>query len=100
VIESTVMTRRLGVLVALLALAATASADKAKPKAPAAKAKAGDKAPPPPADQTAPDGSAADGSADADPLASVAHINGPKLVDLGHNNEIDLPAGMILLAPR
>ena len=30
-------------------------------------------------------------------LANVAHINGPKLVDLGNNNEIDLPAGMILL---
>ena len=87
------MTRRLGVLVALLALASTASADKAKPKAPPAKAKTADKAPP--ADDTAPDGSAADGSGDA--LAGVPHINGPKLVDLGHNNEIDLPAGMILL---
>jgi len=89
------MTRRLGVFVALLAFASTASADKPKPKTPPAKTKA-DKAPPP-ADTTPPDGSdAADGSADADPLANVAHINGPKLVDLGNNTEIDLPAGMIL----
>jgi hypothetical protein len=86
------MTGRLGVIVALLALVSTASADKAKTKAPPSKAKAAEKAPPP-ADTTAPDGSdAADGSADADPLANVPHINGPKLVDLGNNNEIDLPA--------
>lgn len=92
------MTRRLGVLVALCALAATASADKAKPKAPppAAKKKAPDKAPPadqPPADGTAPD----DGSAGSDAPAELpAHITGPQLVDLGHNTEIDLPAGAIL----
>lgn len=88
------MTRRLGVFVALLAFASTASADKPKPKSPPAKAKAAD--PAPPADDTAPadDGSAADGSGEAH--ASLPHITGPKLVDLGNNTEIDLPAGMIL----
>jgi uncharacterized membrane-anchored protein len=89
------MKRRLGVLVALLALSATASADKAKAKTPPpAKEK---KAPAAADTDVPPDGSAADGSADADPLANVPHVVGPKLVDLGHNNEIDLPAGMILL---
>ncbi len=96
------MTRRLGVLVALLALAATASADKAKPKAPPAKASAKDKDKAPAAADTAPapdataDGSAADGS-DAPPaLPDLPHISGPKLVDLGNNTEIDLPAGLAL----
>lgn len=96
-IESTAMTRRLGVLVGLLALAATASADKAKPKAAPAKASAKDKAPA--ADDTAPtpaDGSAADGS-DAPPaLPDLPHLSGPKLVDLGNNTEIELPAGLAL----
>ena len=95
-IESVPMTRRLGVLVALCALAATASADKAKAKAPptAAKKKAPD---PAPADQAAADGSAMpdDGSAAA-PVELPPHITGPQLVDLGHDTEIDLPAGAIL----
>jgi uncharacterized membrane-anchored protein len=94
------MMRRLGVLVALCALAGTASAQKAKPKAPPTAKKA-----PPPADTEQPpadDGTAdadADGSADADadaPAQMPAHITGPQLVDLGHNTEIDLPAGAIL----
>ncbi|HEY0190626.1 MAG TPA: DUF2167 domain-containing protein [Kofleriaceae bacterium] len=33
---------------------------------------------------------------DEDPFAKVPHIVGPKLVDLGHGAEINLPAGMIL----
>ena len=92
-IESFVMTRRLGVLVALLALAATASADKAKPKAPAAKDKAPAAAKAPAPDQDAPaDGSAdaADGSAQLPPGWTL----GPKLIDLGDNDEVDLPAGL------
>src|SRR6185312_15618121 len=87
------MTRRLGVFVALVAFVSIASADKPKPKPPA-KAKAADKAPPPDDTAQADDGSAADGS--AEPHETLAHINGPALVDLGHNTEIDLPAGMIL----
>jgi uncharacterized membrane-anchored protein len=95
-IESVSMTRRLGVLVALCALAGTASADKPKPKAPppAAKKKAAD---PAPADQAPADGAPADGSAaGSDAVQLPPHVTGPKLVDLGHNTEIDLPAGAIL----
>ncbi|MBV8762421.1 MAG: DUF2167 domain-containing protein [Deltaproteobacteria bacterium] len=86
------MTRRLGVLVALLALAATASADKAKPKAPAAKDKAPAAADKAPADTGgAPtDGSAGDGSAALPPGWTL----GPKLIDLGDDDEVDLPAGL------
>jgi len=59
------------------------------------------KAPPPAA------GSAADGSADEAPPSPEAqadsigpNIKGPKLVDLGHGAEIDLPAGMFLYERR
>jgi uncharacterized membrane-anchored protein len=99
-IESAFMTRRLGVLVALCALAATASADKPKAK----------KAPPPAQKQTAPepppadDQPADDGASDADAGSAgdieaqlPPHVTGPKLVDLGNDIEIDLPAGMVLL---
>src|SRR3569833_1082450 len=57
------------------------------------------KKPPPPAaaDGSAgsADGSAGDGSASLEEQLP-AHIVGPKLVDLGHGAEIDLPPGMIL----
>ena len=46
----------------------------------------------PPAEPPAPD---AEG-AGADPLAGLPHIVGPKLVELGHQAQIDLPAGMNL----
>jgi len=85
--------------VALCALAATASADKTKPKAPPAAKKAPAKAPP--ADDTQPptdDGAVpADDAAGSDAAVQLpAHITGPQLVDLGHDTEIDLPAGAIL----
>jgi uncharacterized membrane-anchored protein len=91
-IESASMTRRLGVVLALCALAGVATADQAKPKkgAPAAKKEAA----PPPADDPAPP--ADDGSAAADEQMPP-HIEGPKLVDIGNNTEVDLPAGLILL---
>src|SRR5438445_6013778 len=92
VIESALMTRRLGVLVALLALVSSAAADKAKkpdPKPEAKKPAAAEPAPP------ADDGTA--GSAAAVDSGLPPHIEGPKLVDLGNDTEIDLPAGMILL---
>ena len=96
-IESTVMTRRLGVLVALLALAGTASADKAKSKAPPAKDKAAgtaDTAPAPDGDAApADDGSAGQGSAALPPGWTL----GPKLIDLGDNDEVDLPAGLAFI---
>jgi uncharacterized membrane-anchored protein len=92
-IESAFMTRRLGVLVALCALAATASADKPKAKkAPPPKA---EKAPAPaadeqPADPGAEDGSAEDGSAALPPGWTL----GPTLIDLGNDTEVDVPAGL------
>jgi uncharacterized membrane-anchored protein len=58
------------------------------------------------ADQAAaPDGKTAADQAEAagagdeaaiDPLASLPHVVGPKRVDLGHNAQLDLPAGMVL----
>lgn len=64
-------------------------------KAAAAKGKAG--AAEPQAEQA--ESAEADGpggGAAADPLASLPHVVGPKRVDLGHNAQIDLPAGMVL----
>jgi uncharacterized membrane-anchored protein len=106
------MTRALGVFVVLLAFVATAAADKTtsdKDKAPAKQpaktkqeSKADKKKAPAAEEQPAGEEDAADGS-DAPPTpeeieASLPpHIKGPKLVDLGHNIEFDLPAGMILL---
>jgi len=119
------MSRALGVFVVLFALATPASAQKEAEK-PAATKPDGKKATPPKpdakktaakkADATKADakGAAKDGEAldeaapegsDADaPLtpeeieASLPpHVNGPKLVDLGSNIELDLPAGMLLL---
>lgn len=101
--------RVIGGLVVAMAMSGVALADKGKAateKVPAGKAKAGDagKAPAPDAKadpQAAPPGEAeaeddeAD-SAEASPLASLPHIVGPKQVDLGHQAQIDLPAGMIL----
>jgi len=92
-----------------MAMSGVALADKGKAateKVPAGKARAGDagKAPAPDAKadpQAGPPGEAeaeddeAD-SAEKSPLASLPHIVGPKQVDLGHQAQIDLPAGMIL----
>src|SRR6185312_14970402 len=94
------MMRALGVFVVLLVMATPAGAEKAAKKpAPAKQAE-----PAPPAEDAPPAGSDATGSDDEKPLspeeieASLPpHINGPKLVDLGHDVEIDLPAGMLLL---
>ncbi len=82
------MTGRVGVFVALLALMATASADTKKTKKAA-------EPPPPPIEEVATD-------VEREPTpeeieASLPpHINGPKLVDLGNNIEVDLPEGMVL----
>jgi uncharacterized membrane-anchored protein len=96
-IESPSMTRRLGVLVALCALAATASADKAKAKkaspTKAAKAPAQAPADEQPDDAPVDDGSAEDGSA-ALPEGVTA---GPALIDLGNDTEIDVPAGVFFV---
>jgi uncharacterized membrane-anchored protein len=88
------MTRRLGVVLALCALAGVASADQAKPKkaAPAAKKEKAPE-PPPPADGAAADGSAEDGSGALPPGVTA----GPSLIDLGNNTEIDLPAGLFFV---
>jgi len=53
------------------------------------------KAPPPAAGSAGSAEGTADGSASLEEQLP-AHITGPKLVDLGHGAEIDLPAGMIL----
>jgi uncharacterized membrane-anchored protein len=90
------MIRRLGVLVALTALAATASADKPKPKAPAPTAKKKAPEPAPTDDQAPPDDQVDDAAGSDAPAQLPPHITGPQLVDLGHDTEIDLPAGMIL----
>jgi len=54
-----------------------------------------------PADAKAEDAKPADGSAaDAPPedeFAQIPHLEGPKLVNLGHGAEINLPAGMVLI---
>jgi uncharacterized membrane-anchored protein len=60
-------------------------------KAAAPDAKAG--AAQPQAEQDGPDGG---DDAAADPLAGLPRVVGPKLVNLGHNAQIDLPAGMVL----
>jgi uncharacterized membrane-anchored protein len=103
VLESVPMTVRMGVIAVLVAFMATASAQgddsKAEKARPAAKQKQGAKkqaAPPPePAAEADGDGDAA--PTDEELLASMPpHVRGPKLVDLGHNVEIDLPEGLIL----
>ncbi len=92
-------------IVALLALAGTAGADKtppakkapAKPDAKKADAKSAPKAADQPDDNGVADGSAADDQApEEDPLMKLPHVEGPKLVDLGLQAEIDLPAGFLL----
>jgi uncharacterized membrane-anchored protein len=97
----------IGCLVVAMAMSGVALADKAKPpaeKVTAGKPKAGDagKAPAPDAKaapQADPPAEAeadeADRAAEAS-LANLPRIVGPKRVDLGHQAEIDLPAGMIL----
>jgi uncharacterized membrane-anchored protein len=92
------MTRRLGVLVALCALAATASAGKPKAKKAAPPAKA-DKAPAQapagdqPDDAPVDDGGAEDGSAALPPGVTP----GPALIDLGNETEVDVPAGVFFV---
>ena len=86
------MTQRLGVLVAMVFLTHVAWADKKPPAKPPAKPAAPAPAPPP-ADANAGSGS----DAAAEPPDLPPHITGPKLVDLGNQTEIDLPAGAILL---
>lgn len=74
--------------IAFVSTTAMAGNDKHATKKEPAKAKA---APPPE--------EAAAGSADAppaDPLADLPQVMGPKKYDLGHNAEIDIPAGMRL----
>lgn len=107
------MMRLFGVFGLMFVLAGVAAADHAT-KAPAKQASkkaakhASKPAPPaddqPPADEAAAgdDGTAADGSdgqmTPEEIEASLPpHVNGPKLVDLGHDIQIDLPAGMLLL---
>jgi len=79
----------------VLFAAGAAHADKKQPaKKPAKQA---EKPAPAPAEAEPPgEGSAGDNLAEIDPLAGLPHITGPKLVDLGHGAEIDLPAGLTL----
>jgi uncharacterized membrane-anchored protein len=87
------MTRRAGVIAVVLAVVCLDAA--AKP----AKKPAQPPPPPPPAEEPAPPADDAERPLTPDEIeASLPpHINGPKLVDLGHDIEIDLPAGMLLL---
>lgn len=87
------MTRRLGVLVALCALAATASADKVKAKKAPAPAKA-ETAPAPAAEDQPVDPAAGDGSADGSDALPPGWTLGPKVIDLGNNTEVDVPDGL------
>ena len=57
-----------------------------KPAKPATQVEKKEELPPP----------VAEASAEENPLDSMPHVTGPKLVDLGHNAELDLPAGMTL----
>jgi uncharacterized membrane-anchored protein len=91
------MARRLGIIVAIVLFAHVAWADKKPPAKPPAKPAAGSAAPAPAPTPDPGDGSAAAGSAAAEPADIPPHITGPKLVDLGNDSEIDLPAGAILL---
>jgi uncharacterized membrane-anchored protein len=86
-------------IVAMLALAGTASAADNKAKKPAPKTEAKNaKKPATPPDADAAAGSGSDGSAAEDPEAGLPpHITGPKLVDLGNDTEVEIPAGVILL---
>lgn len=87
------MKRSVGVFLVLVALVGAAAAEKKK----SAKA-----AEPPPAAEPAPS-EAAEPAEDAPPTPEEIeaqmppHVKGPKLVDLGHEIELDLPEGMILL---
>lgn len=91
------MTRVLGGLVVLLAVATTAGAEKAKKPAPARQE--AKPAEPPPGEETAPAEEGEDAPLTDEELEAALppHLKGPKLVDLGSNIEIDLPADFILL---
>jgi uncharacterized membrane-anchored protein len=98
------MARRPGVLMMVLALAGTAAAD--KPPAKAKQAAPNKAATTKPASDHAADqaaGSAAgsdaaeQGPTDAlSMLLDLPHVEGPKLVDLGSQTEVDLPAGFVI----
>jgi uncharacterized membrane-anchored protein len=93
--------RILGLVVVGLLVLGSGRAD-ARPDKAATAAHATKKAPPAAkdagsaADPAAPDPAADAAAAEPDPMASLPHITGPKLIDLGHNAEIDLPAGLVL----
>lgn len=99
--------RVIGCLAVALAMSGVALADKGKApteKTSAGKAKAdpAGKSPGPDAKadsagpQAEPPAEAEGDNAAEAPLAGLPHIVGPKRVDLGHQAEIDVPAGMIL----
>lgn len=93
------MTLRWLVTAALvMVMAGTGNAERSpKPAAPKADAKGKPEATP--AIET-PTGAPADQEIlpdEEDPILAMPHITGPRLVNLGHDAEIDLPAGMILL---
>jgi uncharacterized membrane-anchored protein len=103
VVESIPMTVRMGVIAVLVAFVATASAQGAETKAenakPSAKQKQDAKKKPP----APPPEPIAEAAGDDAPLTEEEilagmppHVRGPKLVDLGHNVEIELPEGLIL----
>ena len=81
------------VVISLVLVAGTAHADKKKSEKKPAKQAENKVAEPaheaePPAE--------AEPVAETNPLDSLPHVVGPKLVDLGHDAEIDLPAGLTL----
>jgi uncharacterized membrane-anchored protein len=81
------------VVISLVLVAGTAHADKKKSeKKPAKQA---EKAVVEPAHEAEPPAEA-EPVAEPNPLDSLPHVVGPKLVDLGHQAEIDLPAGLTL----
>lgn len=99
------MTLRWFVAAALvMGTAGTGNAERTpKPATPKADAKGKPEAKPTPEAEPAietPTGAPADQEIlpdEQDPILAMPHITGPKLVNLGHDAEIDLPAGMILL---
>ena len=79
------------VVISLVLVAGTAHADNKKSgKKPAKQAEHKVVEPPAEAEPTTPP------AEEANPIDSLPHVVGPKLVDLGHEAEIDLPAGLTL----
>ncbi|MEP6862321.1 MAG: DUF2167 domain-containing protein [Deltaproteobacteria bacterium] len=86
-------------LVCAIAVVSTTTAFAGNDRTHATKKEPAKKAAAPPAAATgSADGSAGDGSAEApaDPFGEFPQIHGPKLYDLGHNAEIEVPKGMRL----